>query len=58
MSIFFNVECAKKPIQRLSGDQKGKPAPSVPASERAVKESKDRTHRTSLPVESEATKAS
>src|ERR1700693_6098729 len=57
ISIFSSVErFAKKPIQRLSGDQHGNSAPSVPASERAARESKERTHKTSLPLEQGATK--
>ncbi len=36
-SIFFNFPSAMKPRNRLSGDQNGRPVPSVPFSGCAVK---------------------
>src|SRR5262249_27061129 len=48
--IFFNLLFAKNPINRLSGDQKGLFAPSVPASTRGVTESKSRTQSRSTPL--------
>ena len=44
-STFFSFPVTKKPIKRLSGDQKGNSAPSVPGSNCAVSESIERTHR-------------
>src|SRR5262249_12281153 len=43
ISIRFSARSAKKPRARLSGDQKGKLAPSVPGIGRAAVESKART---------------
>src|SRR5207245_1989764 len=57
-SIFLSLESAKNPMERLSGDQKGKEAPSVPSRGRADRESSGRTHRSSLPSGVRATKAS
>src|SRR5262249_29423113 len=51
-SIFFNSSSAKKPMNRLSGDQKGgafKVTPSVPASRRISNESSDRIQSEVLP---------
>jgi hypothetical protein len=42
MSIFFSFPPAKNPISRLSGDQNGQPAPSVPAKGWAAGESRAR----------------
>src|SRR5262245_28821332 len=44
MSIRLTARSAKNPIDRLSGDQKGAVAPSVPGNGRADDESMDRTH--------------
>src|SRR5262245_52871329 len=43
-SIRFNLLSAKNPIDRLSGDQNGNWAPSVPGSGRAAPESSGRNH--------------
>jgi hypothetical protein len=43
-SIRLRLVSAKKPIERPSGDQKGRVARSVPASGRAVAESSRRSH--------------
>src|SRR5688572_2248252 len=43
MSIRFSLSPAKKPSVRPSGDQNGKTAPSVPATDRADDESSERT---------------
>src|SRR5262245_38614639 len=48
-SIFFSLPGAKKPMKRLSGDQKGKLAPSVPASGFASAALKARTQSCTLP---------
>src|SRR5438128_978854 len=44
VSIRLSLPCAKKPTDRLFGDQKGYVAPSVPAIERAEAESSERNH--------------
>src|SRR5262245_37173755 len=44
MSIRFSLLSAKNPIERLSGDQNGCWAPSVPVNARTVPESSARTH--------------
>src|SRR5262245_28930920 len=50
-STFFNLPLAKKPIKRLSGDQKGWVAPSAPSSGLASEEASERTQGcTLLPV--------
>src|SRR5512138_695291 len=41
-SIFFSLASAKNPRNRLSGDQNGNVAPSVPASDRGFKASSSR----------------
>ena len=51
----FSAPPAKKPTERLSGDQKGSVAPSVPASGCAVVVASDRSHRRDAPSP-EATK--
>src|SRR5206468_1724172 len=43
-SIFFSLSFTKKPMKRLSGDQKGYLAPSVPGNSCAERESSERTH--------------
>src|SRR5262249_35235619 len=48
-STFFNLPAEKNAKRRLSGDQKGDAASSVPATDWAVSESKARTHRNVLP---------
>ena len=52
-TIVFSVAlpgpCEKNPIDRLSGDQNGKAAPSVPSSARVVVPLSVRTHRRMLP---------
>src|SRR6516225_11540067 len=49
-AIFLSLASAKNAIQRLSGDQNGSVAFSVPASGCATSESTGRTHNSSLPV--------
>ncbi len=44
MSIRFSLPSAKNPTDKLSGDQKGYLAPSVPASGCAETESSGRSH--------------
>lgn len=56
-SIFFSFASAKKPIQRLSGDQKGFHAPSLPAAARAEPSSSARTHSCLRPAASIVVKA-
>src|SRR6202521_6358131 len=48
-SIFLSLHTAKNPMNRLSGDQKGKAAPSVPARGWGCNESSGRTHKSSFP---------
>src|SRR6266850_3011319 len=55
-STFLSLASAKKAMVRLSGDQNGKEAPSVPSRGRADRESSDRTHRSSFPSGLRATK--
>ena len=55
ISILFSFPPAKKPITRLSGDQNGKDAPSVPASVCAAGSFKAR-NQIMLPL-SDATRA-
>src|SRR5262245_42806293 len=57
-SILLSLESAKTPMERLSGDQKGYEAPSVPSNGRAVREARGRTQSRSLPSPVRATKAS
>src|SRR5215475_12043129 len=50
-STFFNLPLAKKPMKRLSGDQKGWVAPSAPSIGLASEEASERTQScTLLPV--------
>src|SRR5580704_3125907 len=56
-AIFLSFPSAKNPRKRLSGDQNGRMAPSVPASGCAVSASSDRTHRRDLPPALLPTKA-
>ena len=49
ISIFFSFPGEKNAMKRLSGDQKGSRAPSVPGKIRAAIESRSRTHSESLP---------
>src|SRR5262249_2507953 len=56
-SIFLSFPSAKNPRKRLSGDQNGWKAPSVPASCCAESASRGRTQRRFLPSEADATKA-
>src|SRR5262245_10553092 len=56
-SILFSLPPAKNPMKRLSGDQNGKAASSVPASGCALKASSGRTHKRLFPDDSEATNA-
>ena len=49
MSMRFNVPSAKNPRDRLSGDQKGDDARSVPGNGRADAESNLRNHNCDLP---------
>ena len=44
MSMRFSLLSAKNPMDRLSGDQNGRDARSVPANGRADGESSDRSH--------------
>ena len=48
-SIFFSLPPAKNATDRLSGDQKGNVAPSVPASGWAVNPSSERIHKDWFP---------
>ncbi len=57
-SILFNFRCAKKATKRLSGDQKGKAAPSVPSRARDSNASSGRIQSRSRPSGVVATKAS
>jgi len=52
-----NLPPAKNPISRLSGDQKGYMASSVPGKARAVAEFSARTYSKTLPFSSRAVKA-
>src|SRR5215467_1043485 len=59
-STFFNwlreePPKQKKPSQRLSADQNGNQAPSVPGSSLSAGESSERTHNMVLPAVSSAT---
>lgn len=56
-AILLSLVVVKKPRARLSGDQNGKAAPSVPATGRALKVSIGRIHSKVLPLASPATKA-
>src|SRR5260370_7641135 len=56
-SIFFSLPPAKNPMKRLSGDQKGRVASSVPESGCALIESSGRIHKRVFPDASVATKA-
>src|SRR6266508_4495413 len=49
MSIFFSFVSAKNATERLSGDQKGAAAPSVPASGTALESASGRTQRNGRP---------
>ena len=57
-SMIFSFACAKNPRLRLSGDQKGKLASSVPASGWAAVESRGRTHSCGVSPATVATNAS
>src|SRR2546423_8232316 len=57
MSVRFSLPPAKKPIDRLAGDQNGYLAPSVPINGRASAESSDLSHSRGCPSP-EATNAS
>ena len=56
-SMVFNWPSAKNPRERLSGDQKGKIAPSVPGSARASSEFMERIQSAVLPSSPVAAKA-
>src|SRR5712692_6124970 len=56
-SIFFNLPLAKNPRNRLSGDQNGHAAPSVPASGCAEIAASGRTKSMRLPSASDPAKA-
>src|SRR5262245_29022472 len=45
----FNLPSAKKPIERLSGDQNGRAANEVPANGRIEPESSERSHNCDRP---------
>src|SRR5207248_11513330 len=49
MSTRLSLPCAKKATERLSGDQKGYRAPSVPASSLPERESNGRSQSLSVP---------
>src|SRR5262245_18867830 len=49
ISIRLRVPAAKNPIERLSGDQKGNTAPSVPDMGRPDTESSERSHSCNRP---------
>ncbi len=51
MSVRFRAPSAKKPTERLFGDQKGNKAPSVPASERSSPVSSKRSRSCDRPSE-------
>src|SRR5262245_44160480 len=57
-SILFILPSLKKPSERLSGDQNGDRAPSVPGSAWAVKEFSGRIYSSTFPLESAAPNAS
>src|ERR1700739_1831548 len=57
-AIFLSLPAAKNPMNRLSGDQNGDEAASVPANASAVSASSERTQSTYLPSTFLATKAS
>src|ERR1700723_4266798 len=57
MSALLSFPSAKKPIRRLSGDQKGKLAPVVPLSCCAPEAANERTHSVSWPSGPRAMKA-
>src|SRR5262249_16494594 len=48
-STFLSLPAMKNPIERLSGDQNGNEASSVPFNGCAVRESSARTHNLGLP---------
>src|SRR5207247_614683 len=56
-SIFFSLPAAKNPMKRLSGDQNGRVASSVPESGCALIESSGRIHKRVFPEASVAAKA-
>src|SRR5713101_9125080 len=56
-SIVFSLLSAKNPSARLSGDQNGSVAPSVPGSGRVASESRERIQSSVFPVSSAAQKA-
>src|SRR5262249_7304629 len=56
-SMVFSIPSAKKPRARLSGDQNGSLAPSVPASGWAASESRERTQSFAVPASPIAQKA-
>src|SRR5580704_6231353 len=56
-SIFLSFPPAKNPRKRLSGDQNGRAAPSVPGSACAASVSSERTQRRDLPSALVAMKA-
>ena len=56
-SIFLSLPPAENAMKRLSGDQNGPPAPSVPARGWAARSASARTHNTTRPFASGATKA-
>jgi len=56
-SMRLSLPPAKKPIDRLSGDQKGTCAPSVKACARADRPSRRRIHNCAPPSAPDATKA-
>src|SRR5271169_5861634 len=56
-SIFLSFPSAKNPTKRLSGDQNGRTAPSVPASACAVSASSERIQRRDFPSALVAAKA-
>ena len=56
-SIFWSLPAETKPMKRLSGDQNGRPAPSVPSSARALSALSARIQIRFFPVESVALNA-
>src|SRR5580704_3092315 len=56
--IFFTLPCAKNPISRLSADQNGYVASSVPANGFAVIDDRERTYNRTFPFSSRAVNAS
>jgi len=57
ISVLFSLPLAKNPIERLSGDQNGEEAPSVPSSCRGVIDPISRINREGIEPDDEAINA-